>query len=285
MHQLLKDIQTGLGPRAGHAGTASANPAHGARRSLWVLPAVLACALFAHGSARAHGADEPAPGGTQWGLGVAAMSELSPYRGVESKTRVVPVITFENRWVRFFGPSLELKLGQAGPARFSLLATYSETGFEPADSAALAGMAERRSGVWLGARAAVRTDWAQLSATWSADASGHSQGQKFSLTAERRFALGNIGLSPRLSAHWTDAKATRYHYGVEPGEATASRPAYRPGASVDTELGLRLDVRLAPQQMLFADLGVRSFGSAVTNSPLVDRRSLPEVRMGYLYRF
>jgi len=250
------------------------------------LLTLAACAVLVHGPAHADGPSGPAGDDkSQWGLGLAVMSEASPYRGVDNKTRVLPVITFENRWVRFFGPSLELKLGQAGPAHFSLLATYSDNGYKPGDSTTLAGMAERKSGFWLGARAALPTEWANLSATWSADASGNSKGQRFSLSAERRFALGDVGISPRLSAHWTDSKATQYYYGVDPGEATASRPAYRPGASVDTEVGLRLDYRLAPQQMLFADLGVRAYGSEVKNSPLVDRSSLPEVRMGYLYRF
>lgn len=260
-------------------------PKHHTHLAPLSLLALAACAGLAHSPTRA---DEPAVEtrqGSRWGLGLAVISEASPYRGVDSKTRVMPAITFENRWVRLFGPSLELKLGQAGPAQFSLLATYSEDGYEPDDSPAVAGMAERKAGVWLGARAVVPGAWANLSATWSADASGNSQGQRLSLGVERRFAFGHLGISPRLSAHWSDRKTTRYYLGVEPGEATAGRPAYSPGTTVDTELGLRLDYRLAPQQMLFADLGVRAFGSAAQASPLVDRTSLPQVRLGYLYRF
>lgn len=263
-------------------------PHHPTHPALLAWAACLACAAAVHSPAHADGPAGPGSEGSQWGLGLAVMSEASPYRGVDSKTRVVPVLTFENRWVRFFGPSLELKLGQAGPARFSLLASYSDNGYEPDDSPALAGMAERKSGAWLGARVVLPTEWANLGATWTADASGHSKGQKLSLSAERRFAFGDFGdfgVSPRLAAHWSDGKFTRYYYGVEAAEANASRPAYRPGANADTELGLRVDYRIAPQQMLFADLGVRAYGSAVKNSPLVDRRSLPEVRLGYLYRF
>ncbi|WP_337958162.1 MipA/OmpV family protein [Sphaerotilus sulfidivorans] len=249
------------------------------------LLALAAGAVLIHSPAHADGPSEARRDGTQWGLGLAVMSESSPYRGVDTRTRVVPAVLFENRWVRFFGPSLELKLGPTGPVRWSLLAKYSEDGYEAGDSAALAGMAERKSSVWLGARAVLPTEWAQLSATWSADASSHSKGQRLSLSAERRFAVGHVGVSPRLSVHWSDSKATQYYYGVESGEATATRSAYRPGASVDTELGLRLDYRLAPQQMLFADLGLRALGSEVKDSPLVGRSSLPEVRLGYLYRF
>lgn len=250
------------------------------------LIALAAWASLAQLPAHAHGAGgEPAVEGTQWGLGLAVMSERTPYRGVDNKTRALPVITFENRWVRLSGPGLELKLGQSGPVSFGLTAGLSEDGYKPGDSAFLAGMAERKSGVWLGARARLAADWAHFSAQWSGDASGHSEGRRFRLGVERRFVLGDIGISPRLSALWSDGKTNQYYHGVRAAEATARRPAYSPGAGVDTEVGLRLDYRIAPKQVLFADLGVRSLGSAVRNSPLVDRRSVPEARLGYLYRF
>lgn len=118
------------------------------------LLALATLASLAHLPAHAHGGGgEPAVEGTQWGLGLAVMSERKPYRGVENKTRVLPAITFENRWVRLFGPGLELKLGQSGPVKFGLTADLPEDGYKPGDSAFLAGMAERKSGLWLGARA------------------------------------------------------------------------------------------------------------------------------------
>jgi outer membrane protein len=250
------------------------------------LLALATLASLTHLAACAHGGGgDPPVEGTQWGLGLAVMSERKPFRGVENETRVLPAIAFENRWVRLSGPGLELKLGRSGPMVFGLTAGLSEDGYKPGDSAFLAGMAERKSGLWLGARVQVATDWANFSAQWSADASGHSEGQRFSLTVERRFALGDIGISPRLSALWSDSKTHQYYYGVRVAEATAQRPAYSPGAGVDTEVGLRLDYRIAPKQVLFADLGRRSLGREARNSPLVDRSSVPELRLGYLYRF
>jgi outer membrane protein len=202
-----------------------------------------------------------------------------------SSHRALLAITFENRWVRLVGPGLELKLGQSGPVGFGLTASLSEDGYKPGDSSFLAGMSERKSGLWLGERAQAATGWAHFSAQWSGDASGHSEGQRFTLSVERRFALGDLGISPRLSALWSDGKTNQYYYGVRAAEATAQRSAYSPGAGVDIEVGLRLDYRIAPKPVLFADLGVRSLGSAVRNSPLVDRRSVREVRLGYLHRF
>lgn len=102
---------------------------------------------------------------------------------------------------------------------------------------------------------------------------------------ERRFALGELGITPRLAATWIDREFTRYYYGVSTGEARPGRSAYSPDATVNTSAGVRLDYRLAPQQTLFLDLGVEVLGQQIRKSPLVDRRSVPEVRLGYLYRF
>lgn len=213
------------------------------------------------------------------------MTETLPYKGVDSKTRFLPIITYENRWLRLLGPGLEIKLGRTGPVDLGLLVSYADDGYKPDDSSALTGMAERKSGFWLGARAQTTTPWANLSAEWSADVSSHSKGQKIKLTAEHRFSLGDAGITPRLSATWTDRRYTTYYYGVTADEATPDRPAYSPGATVSTEAGLRLDYQIAPKNILFADVSVRALGNAMKDSPLVERSSVSGLRLGYLYRF
>lgn len=223
--------------------------------------------------------------GSRWGLGLAVMPETKAYRDFDEKTRVLPIVTFENRWVRVFGPGLEVKLGRSGPLSYGLTVGYAGDGYEAGDSPFLAGMDKRKASVWVGGRLGLRTGWASLSADWSGDVSSYSKGQKLRLGAEHRFALGAFGLTPRVTATWLDSKFVDYYYGVKASEVRADRAAYTAGSTVNTELGLRVDYSVAPQHMLFADLGVTSLGSAIKRSPLVDRSTLPEVRLGYLYRF
>lgn len=253
--------------------------------SLVRLLALAAALALVQGRAQADGVSDDTPVATQWGLGLAVMYENKPYRDFDNKTEVLPVLSFENRWVRLAGPGIELKLGKSGGLSYGLVASYAGDGYKPGDSPYLAGMDKRHAGVWLGGRARYNAGFAQFSAEWSGDSSGYSQGQKLRLGVERRFAVGALGLTPRLSATWHDRKFVQYFYGVSASEARADRPAYQPGSAVDTELGLRLDYRLAPQQTLFMDLGVSALGSAIKDSPLVERSSVPELRLGYLYRF
>lgn len=254
------------------------------RRLAASLLAAAGAALLPDG-AFAHGDDGDFSGDASWGLGLAVMNETQPYRDFDDKVEAWPLITFENRWVRVFGPGAELKLGRSGPVSFGLLASYSGDGYKASDSDFLDGMARRKASFWLGGRAALHTELGDVSAEWTGDASSYSKGQRFKVELEHRFSFGQAGITPRLGATWYDSKFVRYYYGVDASEARADRPAYRPGSTVNTSLGVRVDYRLAPKQTLFADVGVTALGSAIKDSPLVDRSSVPELRLGYLYRF
>lgn len=251
------------------------------------LPAALvaAAAALLHPSVSAQAGNGADASATSWGLGLALVPERRPYRQFDNKTQVWPLLSVENRWLRVAGPGIELKLGQAGPLAFGLTARYARDGYEAADSPALAGMVERKSSVWLGARASWRGALGTLSADWSGDAAGHSNGQKLRLGAEHPFALGTVLVTPRLTATWHDRRFVQYYFGVDAAEVRAGRAAYSPGASVDTEIGLRLEHSPLPHQVVFADLGVTVLGSNVRHSPLVDRSTVPGLRLGWLYMF
>lgn len=249
---------------------------------------LMAAALtaLAPAAAQADGREEaPADEGTRWGLGLAVMPESKPYRGYDNKTRIWPLLTFENRWVRVFGPGLEFKLGRSGPLSFGLTASYANDGYKPVDSPYLAGMDRRQASAWLGGRIGLQVGEVSLSADLSSDVLSHSKGQKLRLGAQQRFALGEFGLTPRFTATWLDSKVVNYYYGVRSSETTGNRAVYTPGSAWNTELGLRLDYRIAPKQTLFADLGVTALGSSIRHSALVNRSALPELRLGYLYSF
>jgi outer membrane protein len=226
-----------------------------------------------------------APAVTTWGAGALVSTEVLPYRGVGNKVRVLPALQFENRWVRFAGPLLDLKLHDTGSTQLALRVRYADTGYQANDSDFLAGMTERKNSVWLGAKADWRNALGQLSGEWLADASNHSQGQQLRVVAEMPRRIGPVGVVPRLGLVWQDSKYVDYHFGVTPQEARAGREAYAGQATVSTELGVRLLHRLAPQQSVFLDLSATALGSAIRDSPLVDRRWVSATRVGYVYRF
>ena len=223
---------------------------------------------------------------SSWGLGVGITMTHRPYRDFDNKAAVLPLVTYENKWVRVFGPSVDVKLPSAGPVAFKLNARYAlNEGYESSDSSFLRGMDDRKASVWLGASASWRTDLATLSAGWRGDASGESEGQQISLSAERSFRFGSFGVAPRLTATWLDSNYVDYYYGVRDDEARAWRRQYDGKSAVNTELALRGSYGLRPNQTVSLDVGITRLGASIRDSPLVDRSTVPSARLSYLYRF
>src|SRR5688572_4643684 len=61
-------------------------------------------------------AEEP----SSWGLGVGVGVERKPYRDFDNKTRLLPLLTYESKWISLSGLSADLKLPSAGPVSFRL---------------------------------------------------------------------------------------------------------------------------------------------------------------------
>ena len=224
-------------------------------------------------------------GESRWGLGLGVDVHQEPYRDMDNDTQGIPLVYFENYWVRVMGPSLELKLPSAGPVAFRLKARYSLDGYEAEDSPYLEGMAEREGGVWVGGEAIWRTPFGNLSAELMGDASSHSEGRQFRLQADRRFDVGQFSFTPRLAAIQLDREYVGYYYGVNGSEVRAGRPRYEGDSAVNVEVGLRVDYRLAARQNVFLDLRSTRPGDGIADSPLVDRSTQTGLRVGYLYRF
>ena len=82
------------------------------------------------------------------------------------------------------------------------------------------------------------------------------------------------------------AKYTNYFYGVTPAESLASGyAAYNAGASTTPVLGLAADYSLTDNWIVNMQLRRKWLDSAVTNSPLVVRKTQDFGYIGLSYRF
>lgn len=242
-------------------------------------------------------ADDPAgrtaapPSASGWGLGVAVISTQNAYTGIDRDDLALPLVYFENRWVRVFGPSVEFKLpsldiGTSQKIDFRLLAKYDGSGYESDDAPILFGMEERKGGFWTGAKVTWRNDVADISAEALADASGHSKGQRATLGLEKTLRLGqHVRLVPRVSASWLSDKYVDYYYGVRDNEIRADRPAYLGTSAVNAELGARATYLFNASNSVFLDVGVTGLAKEIKDSPLVERSTENRVSAGYMYRF
>jgi outer membrane protein len=223
----------------------------------------------------------------QWGLGLGVGIARSPYRGISQRTVGIPLIDYENSYVRLFGNTLDVKLPQVGPVRFSIRTKVAlGEGYKDSDSSFLTGMDTRSGGLDIGLAAMVPTPYAKLTMEWLGDASGHSKGQQLKFGIEHPFVWDRrFELTPALGVSWLDKKYVDYYYGVKPTEATAARPEYQGKATTNLEAALRMGYVIDPHQRVFFELTETHWGSGITNSPIVDKTTTPGVRLGYLYRF
>jgi outer membrane protein len=251
----------------------------------------LAVGLCSSVTAMAAGPSE-AEQSSSWGLGLGAASSQKPYTGIDRETKAIPIIQFENKYVRVFGPGLEVKLpglriGDTQKLSFGLVGRFDLSGgYEADDVPILAGMSERKGSLWAGAKAKWENGLANVTAEWTGDASGNSKGKLFSLGLDRTWRIGeHVMLTPRLAAKWQDSKYIDYYFGVRDSEVRAGRAAYRGGSGMNTEVGLRGTYKFDRQHSVLLDARVTSLASEIKDSPLVDRSTDNSVFLGYVYRF
>ncbi len=228
---------------------------------------------------------------TTWGLGLGVSSRQDAYIDVDRNNTPIPFLHFENRYVRFFGATLEAKLpgmtlSETNRINFRLLGRWDGAGYEADDSWMLEGMEERESGIWAGAKVEWQTSLMNLSADWTHDVSGNSEGQRLSLTLDRPWQVGErFTLTPRIGAMWHDSEYVDYYYGVRAHEARAGRPEYHGESGISTEVGLQGVYRFNNHHSIMFDVEATSLSSEASDSPLVDSSTENRVFMGYMYHF
>lgn len=226
-------------------------------------------------------------GVSHWGLGLGVNSKTKPYAGVGTDTSVLPLVSFENRYVRLFGNLFDVKLPSYGAFDFSLRTQVSiGDGYKGSDSTALNGMADRKGAIFVGAASTWHNDIADISAAWLHDASGHSKGSGLKLGAQHSFRLpGRFEVTPHLEYARFDAKYVDYYYGVRASEATTTRREYLGKGTAEVQAGVRLGYMLTRHQRFLLDVSEVRLGTGITDSPIVNRKSAPELKIGYLYAF
>lgn len=246
--------------------------------------------LSAAHAADREGADrggDDQPNEYHWGLGLGVSAEKSPYLGMKNNTTIIPLLSYETQYVRFFGNTLDVKLPSAGDFDFSLRGKIPlGGGYKASDSAYFVGMADRKGPFDIGGAVTWDTSLGKASLEYLRDVSGHSKGSRLKLGFEHAFRFDRrFEIVPHAELTRDDAKSVDYYYGVTSAEATSVRPQYRGKATTDTEFGLRFAYAIDPRQRLLLDVTDKRWGTGITNSPLVARKSTPGLKFGYIYRF
>lgn len=220
---------------------------------------------------------------THWGLGAGAGVGLSPYRGDGTKFTPVPLVSFDDKWLHVLGTTADLKIGTWDHVSVALRGQFEiGDGYTGADSTDLSGMHNRKGTFWYGPALAWTTAFGTLSGDFLL---GGNRGAQAQIDFSKSFDYGALSLTPHIGVEWLSDKYTNYYYGVLPSEAREGRPEYDGRGTYDESIGTGVKYRLTPHQDILLDLSVKHLGSGITDSPIVGKRYIPQLRIGYLYQF
>ena len=249
---------------------------------------------FAMNMARAAGGTEPlvdiltVPGSAA--LGFVTRIEASPYQGGGTRYDLLPLYLYEGERLFLHANRAGLKLVNEGDRssgqRLDVFVEQRLEGFPVQQlPASLVGMAPRDSGIDLGLSYRYRQPWGTLQAELVHDIGRTYKGNEARLSYSYDWRSGPWTLRPNLSVAFRDARLNNYYYGVLPGEATASRPAYTAGAGVNSSVGLYGSYEVSQRWRLLGGVSMTYLGNGVKDSPIVQKRMLPGVYVGAAYDF
>jgi outer membrane protein len=217
-------------------------------------------------------------------VGGAAYVTQSVVRSQDTKTSLLPYGFVD--YGRFFArvDTLGMKTVSLGYGYLELAGRVSQDGWR-ADTAALAGLTDRKASIPLGIGTFQKTPYGAFFLNAFVDAN-KSHGTLLDATYAAEFKLGSVAFYPQVGVEYRNAKYTNYFYGVSPTESVASGyAAYNAGASTTPMLGLAVDVPLAEPWVLSIQLRHKWLDAAVSDSPLVDKKAQNSGFVALAYRF
>lgn len=228
---------------------------------------------------------------SSWGLGLAVSSSQKAYTDIDRDTKVLPLLTYENRYIRLAGPELAFKLpgyslNESNKFNFGIIGKYDFTDYEQSDAPILNGMEDRDGGFWAGVKAEWQNSLADISVEYMTEVSGDSDGAVVNVGIERTWHFKQqFMLTPRAVVSWQDKNYIDYYYGVRADEVSTTRAFYQGEAGVNIELGVRGSYMFKQKHLVFIDVSVTSLAAEIKDSPLVDSSTENRVVLGYMYRF
>lgn len=220
---------------------------------------------------------------THWGLGVGAGISASPYKSGDTKYTPIPLIAFEDKWVHAFGTTIDLKVGTWDHVTVMLRGDYAiGDGYKGSDAPILNGMETRNGTFWYGPALAWHTAFGTLSGDYLL---GGNRGERAQVAFSKQFQYGRFSVEPRAAVEWLSSDYVDYYYGVRSSEVRADRPEYSGKAAYDMSLGTRFGYHFTRQQSAMLDVGIAHYTSGISDSPIVGRQYIPQIRLGYVYEF
>jgi outer membrane protein len=229
-------------------------------------------------------AEEPASDGWNGYLGLGTWWRPNYVGGTRDHVFLTPIadldykdivyVYFDRAGARFWASDdKKMALGVAGEPRF---------GFRASDGSRLRGMETRNDAIEGGPTFEWELPGVSVSVAYFRDLADTSDGEAWHFSLFRQL----IDRKPWDVSVYADFehisnRVVQYYFGVRPDEATAARPAYWPGSTMNKALGLNGAYRLSKNTALLFGGEIDFLGAAAAASPIVLEPVSLSAHLGY----
>lgn len=214
-----------------------------------------------------------------WSVGAGTIIAPNPYLDTKTNILPIPLISYQNKYVSWYGPMIRLRHYLSPNDIIGPLAYLDTRVFEPEDTsnAQLKQLNKRDRLYMLGGFYRHKTDIGDLFFSVSGDISGNSNGfygeaaysYPFSYQKRKYFFRPSIGVQ------WSSNKIINHFYGISPAESVSSGlPNYVPGDAISPFAGLFAGINLFGDFYWLTMLRASYMPNSIHQSPMVRKDRL-----------
>lgn len=214
-----------------------------------------------------------------WSVGGGAIFAPNPYLDTKVNILGIPVISYNDRYVSWYGPYLKLRYPVNRQNIIGALAYLDMRVFDPKDTsnAQLSVLNKRNRLFMVGGFYRHRAAYGDISISLSGDVTGNTNGFASEVSYAYPWSIQQrkYFLKPSIGARWSDSKITNHFFGVSPSEALRSGlPFYQANNALTPFVGLFAGAHIFKKLFWMGSVRANYVVNTIYQSPMVSNRRI-----------
>lgn len=223
----------------------------------------------------------------KFGIGGTASVAQRPFIGVDDQTTSLPYFSFSYKRFYVEGTNLGIKIIEKEKYHLDFLVTprYFEVKESFASDGELNGIGKTNPTLFAGVTSQYNTTSATYTVQLLSDLK-ESDGTELNASISKTFkASKTVTLSPSFALNLQDENLVDHFYGVQADETAVNRPIYKGKSTLNYNASLTSVWNVTSSIQLIGQIKVDALGKGITDSPIVDEKTITSYVIGTVYRF
>lgn len=222
-----------------------------------------------------------------WSVGLGVINFDSPYKGVDEKVFVLPMVAYQGERLSIDGFAAEYRLTERGGAGLSVVLTPGGHFLDASDSddAQVKQLSDRNLSVYAGIKASYSSELGYFSAALKQDISNNSKG--LVATADYSYPIqvsSNLSITPALGVDLNSSKVANYYFGVAANELQ-NEAAYQLDKTLSCYVGVLATYNVSPSWKVNAYMRYKQLDDDIKRSPLIKDEDVSFAVLSVAYQF